>query len=118
MIKILLVALASLSGCFSAAAAADRLSPREIRALFPGSFTGTWQGKHTIAIVAGEDGSLAGAVGSSTDTGVWSISGRQLCVTFKTWTENVKQCGEVFKQGEFYIGFIQDGKPQLQFQKN
>lgn len=112
-----LLAFAMFSSVSVAGTAAERLSSTEIRSLFPGSFTGTWQGQHRVTISAAKNGTLAGRAFLGSDTGVWSVSGQKLCVAFKSWTKNARHCGDVYKQGDVYMGFVENGKPMLQFQK-
>lgn len=111
------IAAAIFTSSAGASIGAERLESAEIRALFPGQFSGTWKGQHRVTVDVSPNGTLAGSAGLMSDTGVWSILGRKLCVTFKSWTKNVRQCGEVFKTGTHYIGFVEDGKPMLQFRK-
>ena len=118
MYKFAAIALLGVMTSLSPASAAERLTAKQIRALFPGSFTGIWQNTNRVSIKAERDGTLAGVAGGMTDSGVWQVNGRRLCVTFKSWTQNKQRCGEVFRDGAQYIGFIEDGKPQLQFQRN
>jgi len=93
------------------------LSGKEIRALFPGSFAGTWEGQHSVTITASQNGTISGRAMLASDTGVWSVVGQKLCVSFRSWTKNARHCGEVYKQGSSYIGFIKNGRPMLQFRK-
>jgi len=103
-----------LAGTASAGISAESLKGSEIRALFPGQFSGTWKGQHRVTISVSQNGTLAGSAGIMSDTGSWSVAGRKLCVTFKSWTKNNRHCGEVYKSGNSYLGFVENGKPMLQ----
>ena len=116
-IRVTALAAAFVALSASAGMSAEPLNGSAIRALFPGQFSGTWKGQHRVTINVSPNGTLAGSAGIMSDTGVWSVVGRKLCVTFRSWTDNNRKCGEVFQNGKTYIGFVENGKPMLQFKK-
>ncbi|WP_137388422.1 hypothetical protein [Rhodoligotrophos defluvii] len=70
-----------------------------------------------MTITASGNGSMSGKAMLASDTGIWSVVGRKLCVSFKSWTNNARHCGEVYRQGDTYVGFVKNGRPMLQFRK-
>lgn len=99
---IAIVAASLFLGVAVAAQAQDgALSKRDVQALFPGTFTGNFDG-YELVIRADSDGSLQGKVADHYyDEGTWSLDGNRLCVSFNTWTDGKATCGEVVKDGSW-----------------
>lgn len=99
------------------AAAAEQIPGTAIKALFPGTFEGVWKGKHELVIGAKANGKLSGFADGKYDEGRWEVDGDRLCVSFEVWTDGDRKCGELYRNGSWYVGLVDDGEPRLRFRK-
>ena len=90
-----------------AAQGGEKLSAREIAALFPGQYEAIWKDKHQVQIEAGGDGAISGSYGIFSGSGTWWIVGDQLCVGSQWFSKD--RCSKVERQGEWFMG-MHNGK--------
>ena len=89
-----------------------RLSPRPVRALFPGQYVAVWKDKLTVDVEAEGDGVVRGSFGPLSGSGRWSIEGDELCLSYRKKV----RCGPVIRDGAWYFGLLRsDGRPRLRF---
>ncbi len=96
----------------------ERLTEKQIRKLFPGTFSGTLDGddrKFTVSLAT--DGLIRGRVEGKVDEGRWSIEGGKLCVQWKHWEEARKNCQFVERQGHWYMAVKEDGDVLMKFKR-
>ena len=93
---------------------AGKLSGSQLQAHFAGkTFIGSWKG-NPLQLKAYRNGNLAGVSKGRFDQGRWFIKDQYLCFSLKVWTKNKPKCGNMYKSGSKYFGFIRsNGKPRL-----
>ena len=96
----------------------ERLTEKQTRKLFPGTFSGTLDGderKFTVSLAT--DGLIRGHVEGKVDEGRWSIEGGKLCVQWKHWEDARKNCQFVERQGPWFMAVKEDGDVLMKFKK-
>jgi hypothetical protein len=68
-------------------------------------------------IKVGNDGTIAGRTEGKFEVGKWFVRGNELCIQFKVWTSNKAQCGAVHRDGAWYMGLFENGKPQVKMRR-
>lgn len=115
----ILIALASFAFVSSIPSqSGERLTEKQIRKLFPGTFSGTLDGderKFTVSLAT--DGLIRGRVEGKVDEGRWSIEGGKLCVKWKHWEDARKNCQFVERQGHWYMAIKEDGDVLMKFKR-
>ena len=116
--KITVIAAAMLAVAASAANGADNtLSKRDMLALFPGTFTGEFDG-YALVIRADSNGILQGKVaGLYYDEGTWRLDGNRLCVSWNSWTDGKTTCQPVIKDGHWLKTSSPDGSADLRLRR-
>ena len=101
----------------SHAAAESRLSTSQIKALFPGHFSGTIKGKYDFALTGHTNGKLVGSGWGITGEGRWSIEKNKFCMHF--WVlKKGKKCRTLYRTSKNnYIGRRDDGKSWIVFKR-
>jgi hypothetical protein len=86
----------------AALAAGAPMGATSIAGLFPGYYEAQVQG-YTLLISATTDGSLHGKAFGREDTGRWQIVGDRLCVSWSQWTKGKNKCGDIVRNGSWYV---------------
>ena len=106
-----------LTGISQARAGAGKtLSASQIRAMFPGTYVGTY-GKTPVNIKANSNGSLRGIAEGRHDQGRWSIVGNKLCVAWTVWGSGKTKCKTVVKRGHWYVTLKKSGKVKMKIRR-
>ena len=93
------------------------LSNRDMQALFPGTFSGEFDG-YELVIRADSNGSLQGkAAGLYYDEGTWRLDGNRLCVSWNSWTGGKLKCQVVIKDGHWFKTASPDGSADLKLRR-
>jgi hypothetical protein len=103
MIRIF-VALAVFAALASDTAKAAELSPSDLRRLFPGTYSVTIFNSFTLRVNMRRNGDMTGFAKGRSDTGRWSIEGKQLCIAWTTWTKGKKGCSALRRDGNLLRG--------------
>jgi heat shock protein HslJ len=90
-----------------AAQAGEKLSAKEIAALFPGQYEAIWKDKHEVHVEAGGNGEISGSYGIFFGSGKWWIVDDQLCVGSAGSPRTAAP--KVERQGEWFMG-MHNGK--------
>jgi len=101
------IALAGFCLAFTAgqAMAAEPLSTRELKKLFPGTYLAVVQGTVAVTIVAKSNGVLLGRMeGNKYDSGRWSLNNDQLCISMSKWLGGRALCSKVVAANGWYLG--------------
>jgi hypothetical protein len=88
----------------SAAEAGEKLSPSELRRLFPGSFQAVVHGAVTVNITARGNGTLIGRMKGKTDRGRWTLKGGTFCIAWNKWLGGKTSCSAVVADDGWYRG--------------
>jgi hypothetical protein len=83
--------------------AQDPLTQKELRQLFPGNFTAVFKG-YVVKITAKGDGVLLGQMNGLKDSGRWSLTNGQLCISMSSWTSGKAKCTTVVADNGWYRG--------------
>ena len=93
----------------SAAAEAGSLGKGEITKLFPGQFEAKVKG-YRVAFSGSRGGALTGSAYGQQDKGRWYMKGSALCVVWNKWTKGKAHCGEITRQGAWYVAVNGEGE--------
>ena len=88
----------------SQSAAADNLTPVQLRKLFPGNYTVVIYNIFNLEVTMGKNGELDGLSRGKRDKGRWSIEGNKFCLQWNTWTKGKKGCSALKRDGEYIKG--------------
>jgi hypothetical protein len=92
-----------------AQAEAGSLGKGEVTKLFPGQFEAKVKG-YRVAFAGSRNGALAGQAYGQQDKGRWYMQGSALCVVWSKWTKGKAQCGQIVRQGGWYVATSSDGE--------
>lgn len=96
----------------------ERLTAKEIRQLFPGTFRGTVKNdKREITVAISTNGHIRARVEGKFDEGRWVLEGNRFCVTWKHWSKAKKHCRHVIRDGKWYKAVKANGSVQLKFRR-
>lgn len=103
----LLAGAAALSA--TAGAQAGSLGKAEVTKLFPGQFEAKVKG-YRVSFAGTRGGALAGSAYGQQDKGRWYMQGSQLCVVWNKWTKGEAHCGQISRQGGWYVASSAEGE--------
>lgn len=92
-----------------AAAEAGSLGKGEIAKLFPGQFEAKVKG-YRVAFAGSRGGVLSGSAYGQQDQGRWYMKGSALCVVWNKWTKGKAHCGQITRQGGWYVAMSSEGE--------
>jgi hypothetical protein len=93
----------------SAGAEAGSLGKGEISKLFPGQFEAKVKG-YRVSFAGSKGGTLSGSAYGQQDKGRWYMQGSALCVVWNKWTKGKAHCGEITRQGGWYVAMSSEGE--------
>ena len=93
----------------SAGAEAGSLGKSEIAKLFPGQFEAKVKG-YRVAFAGSKGGTLSGRAYGQQDKGRWYMKGSTLCVVWNKWTKGKAHCGQITRQGGWYVAMSNEGE--------
>lgn len=93
----------------AAQAEAGSLGQAEITKLFPGQFEAKVKG-YRVSFAGSRGGALAGQAYGQKDKGRWYMKGSSLCVVWNKWTKGEAHCGEITRQGGWYVAMGNSGE--------
>lgn len=93
----------------AAGAEAGSLGKGEVTKLFPGQFEAQVKG-YRVSFNGTRGGTLSGRAFGQQDKGRWYMQGSSLCVVWNKWTKGKAQCGEIQRQGGWYVAMNNDGE--------
>ncbi len=93
----------------SAQAEAGSLGKGEVAKLFPGQFEAKVKG-YRVAFAGSRGGSLSGSAYGQQDKGRWYMQGSALCVVWTKWTKGKAHCGQIVRQGGWYVAMSSEGE--------
>jgi hypothetical protein len=93
----------------SAIAEAGSLGKGEVTKLFPGQFEAKVKG-YRVAFTGTKGGTLSGSAYGQQDKGRWYMSGSALCVVWNKWTKGKAHCGEITRQGGWFVAVNGEGE--------
>lgn len=93
----------------AAQAEAGSLGKGEIAKLFPGQFEAKVKG-YRVAFTGSRGGGLSGRAFGQQDKGRWYMQGSALCVVWTKWTKGKAHCGQLVRQGGWYVATSSDGE--------
>ena len=96
-------ALAFCALALHGAQAETKLSGKQLRALFPGTFQGTVHGIVDVTLKASRSGKLRGMVMGKKHTGRWKISGNKLCIKLADMTDGKYKCSFVWRNDKWLV---------------
>lgn len=82
--------------------AGQKVSPGQLRSLFPGSFKVVVSGFVPLRMKAHPSGRLTGKMGGETDKGRWTVRNGVLCIALNKWLSGKSRCARVTKNGSWY----------------
>jgi hypothetical protein len=92
-----------------AGAQAGSLGKAEVTQLFPGQFEAKVKG-YRVSFAGSRGGTLSGRAYGQQDKGRWYMQGSQLCVVWTKWTKGEAHCGQISKQGGWYVASSAKGE--------
>jgi hypothetical protein len=93
----------------SAVAEAGSLGKGEVARLFPGQFEAKVKG-YRVSFAGSSGGVLTGSAYGQQDKGRWYMQGSALCVAWNKWTEGKPHCGQITRQGGWYVAMSKEGE--------
>ncbi|MFN4141102.1 hypothetical protein [Aestuariivirga sp.] len=90
-------------------AEAGSLGKAEIAKLFPGQFEAKVKG-YRVSFSGSSGGALAGQAYGQKDKGRWYMKGTTLCVVWSKWTKGKAHCGQISRQGGWYVANSSEGE--------
>ena len=93
----------------AAQAEAGSLGQAEVAKLFPGQFEAKVKG-YRVSFAGSRGGALAGQAYGQKDKGRWYMQGSSLCVVWTKWTKGQAHCGEITRQGGWYVAMGNSGE--------
>jgi len=103
MKKLALCALLGLA-LFSPAQAEEKLSGKQLRQLFPGTFQAVVHGIVRLKVAAHGNGKLVGEMTGRKLTGSWRVAGSKLCIGISAGAEDRSECSDVSYADGWYVG--------------
>lgn len=98
--------------------AGGKLTMRQARALFPGSFVGTFGTDTPFSVNIRAGGTMIGRADGKVDSGKWRIKKNgKFCMTWKVWGGGEERCLFVFRQGRWFTAKKSNGKQKLRFRR-
>lgn len=92
-----------------AIADAASLGRGEVTKLFPGQFEAKVKG-YRVAFAGTQGGALSGSAYGQQDKGRWYMKGAVLCVVWNNWTKGKAHCGQITRQGGWYVAVNGEGE--------
>lgn len=96
---------------------AERLSESQIRGLAPGHYVGMWKSKTSLNLRLDRDGKIYGTVKGVYRSGKWFVDNGKFCLTFSILFISKTECGDILRDGGWYIGLFKKGKPRLRMRQ-
>ena len=93
----------------AAQAEAGSLGKTEVTKLFPGQFEAKVKG-YRVSFAGSRGGALAGQAYGQKDKARWYMEGSSLCVVWTKWTKGQAHCGEITRQGGWYVAMSNSGE--------
>jgi hypothetical protein len=93
----------------SSGAEAGSLGKGEVTKLFPGQFEAQVKG-YRVSFNGTRGGTLSGRAYGQQDKGRWYMQGTALCVVWTKWTKGKAHCGEIQRQGGWYVAMNGNGE--------
>ncbi|WP_395664008.1 hypothetical protein [Aestuariivirga sp.] len=93
----------------SSGADAGSLGKGEVTKLFPGQFEAQVKG-YRVSFAGTRGGTLSGRAYGQQDKGRWYMQGTALCVVWTKWTKGKAHCGEIQRQGGWYVAMNGNGE--------
>jgi len=93
----------------AAGAQAGSLGKAEVTKLFPGQFEAKVKG-YRVAFAGTKGGALSGSAYGQQDKGRWYMKGSTLCVVWNKWTKGKAHCGEITRQGGWFVAVNAEGE--------
>jgi hypothetical protein len=93
----------------SSGAEAGSLGKGEVTKLFPGQFEAQVKG-YRVSFAGTRGGTLSGRAYGQQDKGRWYMQGTALCVVWTKWTKGKAHCGEIQRQGGWYVAMNGNGE--------
>ena len=109
-LSVLAIAGALAVASYAPATAAEKVSSRALKNLFPGQFQAIIKG-YKVRFRALGNGRLYGTYKNLKDQGRWSVRRGRLCIMLKEWMNGQTKCSSVTKQNGWYQS------AQVQFRK-
>jgi len=100
-VLVAMAAIAMMASLTGTADAGNSLSTRQIRALFPGTFSAVVKSIN-VRLVASRSGHLKGSAYGLTDRGRWSVRRGVLCIVLYKWMDSKPRCSRVRRSGGWY----------------
>lgn len=89
----------------SSIASADTMSATELKKMAPGRYTvDIMGGMVSMVVTLYPNGRMAGTSKGQNDTGIWSVRGQQMCVSWSKWLAGSSHCSSLDKQGSTLKG--------------
>ena len=107
---VLAIAGALAVASYAPATAAEKVSSRALKNLFPGQFQAIIKG-YKVKFRAMGNGRLYGKYKNYKDQGRWSVRSGRLCIMLKEWMNGKTKCSAVTKRNGWYQS------AQVQFRK-
>ena len=85
------------------------LARSEVTKLFPGQFEAQVKG-YRVSFAGTRGGTLSGRAYGQQDKGRWYMQGTALCVVWTKWTKGKAHCGEIQRQGGWYVAMNGNGE--------
>jgi hypothetical protein len=111
-------AMFGLSLVMATSGSASQMTAGQIKGLAPANYSGFLRGDIPATIKMGSDGTIAGRAEGKFEVGKWFVRGSDLCIQFKVWTSNKPQCGAVHREGAWFVGLYENGKPQVKMRRS
>jgi hypothetical protein len=93
----------------SSGAEAGSLGKGEVTKLFPGQFEAQVKG-YRVSFAGTRGGTLSGRAYGQQVKGRWYMQGTALCVVWTKWTKGKAHCGEIQRQGGWYVAMNGNGE--------
>jgi hypothetical protein len=84
--------------------AGARLSVSELKHLAPGRYFVTLYNAVSMTVTLKPNGTVSGASKSEHDSGIWRLSGNQLCIGWNKWLGGQTRCSGLTSEGGYYKG--------------
>jgi hypothetical protein len=103
-LKSILAAAALLLTVIQPSFAGSSLSATELKRLAPGRYYVTLYNAVSMTVILKPNGTVSGASKTERDSGIWRLSGNQLCIGWNKWLGGQTRCSGLTSEGGYYRG--------------
>ncbi len=102
--KSTLIAAALLLSVAPGVQAGNSLSQSQLKHLAPGRYLVTLYNAVSMTVTLKPNGTVLGRANADRDSGIWRLSGNQLCIGWNKWLGGQTRCSGLTSEGGYYRG--------------